>query len=339
MTYVGATPTTGDFKKLDSITTSSSTTFNLRQGGVAVYPQSANHCIVSLNGVIQAPIDAFTIVNDTIVFASSLASSDVINFILVLGNVNDIGTPSDDTVSTAKIQANAVNASKLSSTAVDNTNTNSTLITAQTEKSSLVDADKFLISDSAASGALKYVQKSNLGAGQWVLLQTTTLSSTTGNVDFNNVFDSTYKNYVVLGSEIRGDADSKILCRFGTGSTPSFDSTSNYERVVSLITAAGGDTIKHSTTDSAVLVTPNVIDTSDGDASFRMVFPEPQNTSRRLQVYFEGTQFTTDPTMLQFAGTGRCNNIAFATPVTSVRFTPNAGSGFDSGTFKLYGVK
>ena len=109
MTYVGATPTTGDFKKLDSITTSSATTFNLRQGGVAVYPQSANHCIVSLNGVIQAPIDAFTIVNDTIVFASSLASSDVINFILVLGNVNDIGTVSDDTVSQAKIQSEMAN--------------------------------------------------------------------------------------------------------------------------------------------------------------------------------------------------------------------------------------
>ena len=113
MSYIGAVPTTGDFKKLDSITTSSSTTFNLRQGGVAVYPQSANHCIVSLNGVIQAPVDAFTIVNDTIVFASSLASSDVINFILVLGNVNDIGVPSDDTVSTAKLQANAVTTAKI----------------------------------------------------------------------------------------------------------------------------------------------------------------------------------------------------------------------------------
>ena len=103
--YVGAVPTTGDFKKLDSITTSSSTTFNLRQGGVAVYPQSANHCIVSLNGVIQAPIDAFTIVNDTIVFASSLASSDVINFILVLGNVNDIGVPSSGSVGISQLSA------------------------------------------------------------------------------------------------------------------------------------------------------------------------------------------------------------------------------------------
>ena len=105
MTYVGQQPTTGDFIKLDSITTSSATTFNLRQGSVAVYPQSANHCIVSLNGVIQAPVDAFTIVNDTIVFASSLASSDVINFILVLGNVNDIGVPSSSTVGVSQLSA------------------------------------------------------------------------------------------------------------------------------------------------------------------------------------------------------------------------------------------
>jgi len=113
MTYVGATPTTGDFKLLDSITTSSTTTFNLRQGGVAVYPQSANHCLVVLNGVLQTAGSSFNIVNDTIVFASSLSSSDVINQILVLGNVNDIGTPSDDTVSQAKIQNEAINEAKM----------------------------------------------------------------------------------------------------------------------------------------------------------------------------------------------------------------------------------
>ena len=118
MTYVGATPTTGDFKKLDSITTSSATTFNLRHGGVAIYPQSANHCIVSLNGVIQAPVDSFTIVNDTIVFASSLAGTDVINFILVLGNVNDIGVPSSDTVDESKLK-------------VSNSPTNGYMLTAQ----------------------------------------------------------------------------------------------------------------------------------------------------------------------------------------------------------------
>ena len=170
MTYVGATPTTGDFKILDSITTSSATTFNLRQGGVAVYPQSANHCLVVLNGVLQTAGSSFNIVNDTIVFASSLASSDVINQILVLGNVNDIGVPSDDTVSTAKIQADAINATKIADDSISDEHLDITAITGQTEKTSLVDADKFLISDSAASGALKYVEKQYLPSSNLVLL-------------------------------------------------------------------------------------------------------------------------------------------------------------------------
>ncbi len=198
MTYVGAIPTTGDFKLLDSITTSSATTFNLRQGGVAVYPQSANHCIVQLNGVNQVPTSSFNIVNDTIVFASSLSSDDVINQILVLGNVNDIGVPSDDTVSTAKIQADAINSSLIADDSISDEHLDITAITGQTEKTSLVDADKFLISDSAASGALKYVQKSNLGAGGLTLISSQkTYQANATALDFQNVFSDTYDMYVV----------------------------------------------------------------------------------------------------------------------------------------------
>ena len=39
------------------------------------------------------------------------------------------------------------------------------IITGASEKTTLVDADKFLISDSAASGAFKHVTKANLGGG------------------------------------------------------------------------------------------------------------------------------------------------------------------------------
>jgi hypothetical protein len=166
MTYVGATPTTGDFKLLDSITTSSTTTFNLRQGGVAVYPQSANHCLVVLNGVLQTAGSSFNIVNDTIVFASSLSSSDVINQILVLGNVNDIGVVSDDTVSTAKLQANAVTAAKF----------NADVISGQTELATTpADTDELLLSD---AGVLKRIDYSHLKSNPGlVLLKEYSLSS------------------------------------------------------------------------------------------------------------------------------------------------------------------
>ena len=105
MSYIGKTPTVGNFVKLDAITASSTNTYNLLNGGVAFIPESANHMIVSLNGVIQAPSTAFSVSGSTITFLPSsgtLSSSDVIDFILVLGNVLDIGTPSDSTVTNAK---------------------------------------------------------------------------------------------------------------------------------------------------------------------------------------------------------------------------------------------
>jgi len=103
--YIGRTPIVGNFVKLDAITTSATTTFNLTNGGVAYYPQSANNCLVSLNGILQAPTDSYTISGSTIVFSSALTTSDVIDFIIVLGDVLNIGTPSDNTVSLAKLTA------------------------------------------------------------------------------------------------------------------------------------------------------------------------------------------------------------------------------------------
>jgi hypothetical protein len=105
MAYIGKQPTVGNFVKLDAITATATTTFNLLNGGVAYFPQSPNHCLVSLNGILQAPTDSFTISGSTIIFSSALTTSDVIDFIIVLGDVLNIGTPSDNTVSLAKLTA------------------------------------------------------------------------------------------------------------------------------------------------------------------------------------------------------------------------------------------
>ncbi len=198
MTYVGATPTTGDFKVLDSITTSSSTTFNLRQGGVAVYPQSANHCLVVLNGVLQTAGSSFNIVNDTIVFASSLASSDVINQILVLGNVNNIGVPSDDTVSTAKLQSSAVTDAKISAMASSKLTgvvPTANLGSGTASSSTVLYGDQTF--KTAPSGGLTFIKREVLGSN--------------GDFDIDNLFTTDFANYLVVLEDFTATVDSASL--------------------------------------------------------------------------------------------------------------------------------
>jgi len=111
--YIGKIPATGAFQKCDALSASGTADYTLQVGSVNVVPESVNHMIVSLNGVIQAPTTAYTVAGAVLSFASALTSADSIDFVLLLGNVLDIGTPSDNTVAIAKIQDDAVTLAKM----------------------------------------------------------------------------------------------------------------------------------------------------------------------------------------------------------------------------------
>jgi len=87
----------------------------MQVGSVNVIPQSANHMIVSLNSCIQKPNSSFTVSGSTITFSSNLVTGDVIDFIQILGDVLDLGVPSDATVTTAKVADGAITSAKLAS--------------------------------------------------------------------------------------------------------------------------------------------------------------------------------------------------------------------------------
>ena len=142
MAYIGVQPRLGNFQACDAITTSATTTFNLLVGGTAIFPQSAQHCLVSLNGVLQAPISSYTISGSTIIFAAALTTDDSIDFITILGDTLDLGTPSDSTVTSAKL--------------------NTALLTGATDiGAAIADADLFLVDD-GAGGTLRKTAASRI---------------------------------------------------------------------------------------------------------------------------------------------------------------------------------
>ena len=106
MSYIGVSPTIGNYIELDAISSSfngSNVTFSLTSGGVAVTPQTDANAIISISGVVQYT-SAYTISGSQITFSSAPLSTD--NFSgRVLGDSRDIGTPTDGIVSSSSLSS------------------------------------------------------------------------------------------------------------------------------------------------------------------------------------------------------------------------------------------
>ena len=223
MAYIGQEPVVGNFQVCDAISVvNGQAAYTMQVSSVNVVPETANHMIVSLNGIIQKPGSSYTVSGSTITFASNLATGDVINFIHILGSVLDLGVPSDDTVSTAKISANAVTAAKF----------NADVISGQTALASEpADTDEFLVSD---AGVLKRIDYSLIkGGGSHVLLSTTTVSSAASEVAVTSNIDSTYNRYMISIINLKPASNATHLqMRFYQGGSVDsgsvYDSTSAY---------------------------------------------------------------------------------------------------------------
>ena len=140
--YIGKTPIVGNFQKCDALTASATADYTLQVSSANVVPESANHMLVSLNGILQAPITSFTVSGSTLSFASALTSSDSIDFVILLGNVLDIGVPSDDTCGAAQIKDDLISGTTALAVAP-------------------ADTDEFLVSD---AGTLKRIDYSLIKA-------------------------------------------------------------------------------------------------------------------------------------------------------------------------------
>lgn len=106
MPYIGVAPSSGLFKKLDSISTvNNQAAYTMQYNSSDFKPATAEQLIVSLNGVIQAPNDAYTVSGSTITFSENLVTGDVIDFIVALGEVGNAVTPVDGSVDINKMSS------------------------------------------------------------------------------------------------------------------------------------------------------------------------------------------------------------------------------------------
>ena len=324
MAYIGQSPSIGNFQVCDAISVvNGQAAYTMQVSSVNVVPETANHMIVSLNGIIQAPGSSFTVAGSTITFASNLVTGDVINFIHILGSVLDLGVPSDDTVTAAKISANAVTAAKF----------NADVISGQTALATEpADTDEFLVSD---AGVLKRIDYSLIkGGGTLVLLSTTTVSSGVSTVDITSNIDSTYKRYMIdaIGLHIATDDQNIDIQVFNS----SIETASVYCQF-SVDGAQNSSSVGHvSTQDTAVGIT---IGLSVGNASVehlnsRIFLNNPSETTFHKLLEFSSTYQDSSANSSYTAGFG---SVKDASAITGIRFKTSSGN-IDGGVIKLYGI-
>jgi hypothetical protein len=145
-----------------------------------------------LNGTIQKPNSSYTVSGSTITFSSNLATGDVIDFIQILGDVLSIGTPSDATVTTAKLATDAVTEAKIADGAVESEHLNNNIISGQTELATApADTDEFLVSDAGTLKRIDYTHIKGLADTNEAIVKGWVKYTGSGTVTINQSYNCT----------------------------------------------------------------------------------------------------------------------------------------------------
>nr|BAR32097.1 hypothetical protein [uncultured Mediterranean phage uvMED] len=363
MSYIGKSPAVGNFVKLDAISTSSTNTYNLTVDSVAFVPESANHMLVSLNGVIQAPLSSFSVSGSTITFipaSGTLSSSDSIDFIMVYGNVLDIGIPSDATVTNAKTNFVSTSSSAGLQIKGDGT-TDGTLQLNCSQNSHGIklkspphsasasytltfpnndgNANQVLTTD--GSGVLSFA---DAGGGAFEKISTTTISSTVSSVDFDTL-SSDYRDFrIIISSLVTTVHQDVVSLRVKRSGQSSFDSGgSDYRWSTHGTRSHDGGTISgYSNSNNRIKLHPSNLarDASVDGATFNAVIdcPDVHGTTNSKFFYCKSAFIEG-----QYGASAHSEGAGYRydtseTALIGLQIMCSSAS-FDSGTITLYGRK
>tara|TARA_R100001443_G_scaffold607_1_gene2447 strand:+ start:1518 stop:2534 length:1017 start_codon:yes stop_codon:yes gene_type:complete len=336
MAYIGKQPVVGNFQILDAISVvNGQAAYTMQVASTNVSPESANHMLVSLNGVLQKPGSSFTVSGATITFASNLVTNDVIDFIILLGDALNLGTPSDATVTTAKLAADAVTEAKIADDAVESEHLNNNIISGQTALGATpADTDELLVSD---AGTLKRVDFSYLkGGGMWEFVTSTNVTSATAAVEFVDNLSTDFIDFcVVIENAHPATDEARMYLRVYTGGgTGTLHDGGVYHYAE--IMRDDSTVTDHNTSADHMRVSNQIGSAATESMCSEVVIFNPHSTTYHKLIKAH--------TAIQGSDTGRtgidnwAGKYAATTAITGLRFFMQSGN-IEAGRFSLYGRK
>jgi len=359
MAYIGQSPSIGNFQVCDAISVvNGQAAYTMQVSSVNVVPETANHMLVSLNGILQRPGSSFTVSGSTITFASNLVTGDVINFIHILGSVLDLGVPSDATVTDAK--TNFVSTSSAAGLQIKGDGTTAGALQLNCEQNSHgiklqspahsssqsytlkfptgnVTADRFLkVSSVSGSGTTGIGQLSfaEAGGGANTLISTSTVSSPASEIIVSSGIDSTYKIYMIdIINMHPGTDNSSFRMQFRQGG--STISSSIYDYGFQHVASSSTNTHNYTDNDPQINMANNINADATSGLSGRIFLYEPSNTTYDTRIQWNITFELNGDYQCHSSGSGR---IESTTAVDGFRLFMGSGNIDLCTAVKLYGV-
>ena len=377
MTYVGrGVDAISNVEKLDNITFSGTTTYNLTKSSVAFTPSGANNILISIDGVVQQ--NNFTVSGSTIIFDWSPASSNTCNWIQHYGT-GVLNVPADGTITASKMADNSIDSDSYVDGSIDIAhiaddaittdklaNSINTAITANTAKTSnathsgevtgataltiadnIVDEANLKVSNAPTNGYMLTAQSGNTGGMTWASGAFVSLGSASGttdvaNITFDNVFSDTYTRYMMMVDYML-PASANVEMRYNWRKSDSSDQSGGY--TYSGLELRQGTTDEFSQSSGGATnfgVLTHNIQTGNGEHGVRALFDiyRPSTVDSNATMHYivgRGTYRSYDNDAVQAAHFYVSSNNYNTTAFTGIKVYFNSGN-VNSYKIRMYGV-
>jgi hypothetical protein len=179
-----------------------------------------------------------------------------------------------------------------------------------------------------------------ISTGALIKISRTDVSGSPSNIDFTNVFSSTYRNYYIIGSGLNlATVPAQIRCRVGASSSfesSSYKATTKNNQFAYNGSVAGG-TNQQSTGNFILMENNGGTGQNENDIGFVMNVYTPQVASTNTSVTGHCVSLQEDGGyMIACVFQGQIEN---TTQFTDIRFFASSGNFGNTGEITVFGIK